>query len=258
MILQEIRILSEGLWESVKTDLKFFSPIQLFVKRLSEISFSEPGDIEKASLYIDKIEDFFDRYRSTPGSDVLYFPPALISNNDDSVKQIGSLLKKFKTLSQEEIEKELKSIDVKSTPKSKGGGKIFIGHGRSKLWARVQLYVKDDLGLPTLVFEDESRAGETIINILSQFLDEASFAILIMTAEDETADGKVRARQNVIHEAGLFQGRLGFEKVIILKQDTVEEFSNIAGLQYIPFASDNIEQTFYELQRKLKKVGILK
>jgi predicted nucleotide-binding protein len=258
MILQETRILSEALWESVKTDLKFFSPIQLFVKRLSEISFLESEDIDKATLYINKIEDFFDKYRSRSNSDFFYFPPALISNNDDSVKQISSLLKKLKTLSKEDIQKELESIDIKSTPKSKGGGKIFIGHGRSKLWARVQLFVKDDLDLTTLVFEDESRTSETIINILSQFLDEASFAILLLTAEDETADGKIRARQNVIHEAGLFQGRLGFDKVIILKQDNVEEFSNIAGLQYIPFLSDNIEQTFYELQRKLKKVGILK
>lgn len=79
-----------------------------------------------------------------------------------------------------------------------------------------------------------------------------------MTSEDETAEGKIRARQNVIHEAGLFQGRLGFDKVIILKQDNIEEFSNIAGLQYIPFSGDNIEQTFYELQRKLKKMGMLK
>jgi predicted nucleotide-binding protein len=78
-----------------------------------------------------------------------------------------------------------------------------------------------------------------------------------MTAEDETADGKSRARQNVIHEAGLFQGRLGFDKVIILKQDGIEEFSNIAGLQYIPFSKDNIEQSFYELQRKFKKLGLI-
>lgn len=78
-----------------------------------------------------------------------------------------------------------------------------------------------------------------------------------MTAEDETIDGKTRARQNVIHEAGLFQGRLGFNKVIILKQDGIEEFSNIAGLQYIPFTKDNIEQCFYELQRKFKKLGLV-
>ena len=79
-----------------------------------------------------------------------------------------------------------------------------------------------------------------------------------MTAEDDTADGKIRARQNVIHEAGLFQGRLGFDKVVILKQEGIEEFSNIAGIQYIQFSKDNIEQSFYELQRKFKKLGLIK
>jgi predicted nucleotide-binding protein len=258
MIIQELKILSEGLWESVKTDLKFFSPVQLFVKKLSEFSYLDISNIDEAILYINKIEDFFDKYRAESGSDSFYFPPSLISLNDDSVRQIDSLLKKLKDLSSDDLKTEIEKVSIKSVAKSTGGGKIFIGHGRSKLWARLQLYIKDDLSLTTLTFEDESRAGETITNILSQFLDESSFAILILTAEDETADGKIRARQNVIHEAGLFQGRLGFDKVIILKQDSVEEFSNIAGLQYIPFSGDNIEQTFYELQRKLKKTGLLK
>ncbi len=142
--------------------------------------------------------------------------------------------------------------------KSRGLGKIFIGHGRSKLWARLQIFLKDDLSLQTLTFEDESRTSESIVNIIGEFLDNSSLAILVMTAEDETTEGKIRARQNVIHEAGLFQGRLGFDKVIILKQEGIEEFTNIAGLQYIPFSGENIEQCFYELQRKLKKMGLIK
>lgn len=257
MIIQELKILSEGLWESVKTDLKFFSSVQLFVKKLSELSYLEFSDFDEAIIYITKIEDFFEKYRKKPGTDVFYRTPTLISVNDDSVRQIYSFLKKLKSLNNDELKREIEKIAIKLVKKSLGGGKIFIGHGRSKLWAVLQLYLKDDLSLQTLTFEDESRTSETIINILSQFLDESSFAILIMTAEDETADGNVRARQNVIHEAGLFQGRLGFEKVVILKQDSVEEFSNIAGLQYIPFNGDKIEQTFYELQRKLKKTGLL-
>jgi hypothetical protein len=37
-------------------------------------------------------------------------------------------------------------------------------------------------------------------------LDQARFAFLVMTAEDEQADGNHHARMNVIHEVGLFQG----------------------------------------------------
>jgi predicted nucleotide-binding protein len=79
----------------------------------------------------------------------------------------------------------------------------------------------------------------------------------VLTAEDETVEGLKRARQNVVHEAGLFQGRLGFKKAVVLRQVGLEDFSNVAGLQYIGFSGDMIEQTFYELQRVLKREGML-
>jgi predicted nucleotide-binding protein len=134
---------------------------------------------------------------------------------------------------------------------------IFIGHGRSPLWARLKLFLQEDLGLRTECYESESRVGESIVPILEGMLEKADFAVLILTAEDETASGSMRARQNVIHEVGLFQSKLGFKRAILLKQEGVEDFTNIAGLQYIPFPDNNIEQSFYLLQRTLKKEGLL-
>jgi predicted nucleotide-binding protein len=258
MIITEVKVLSEALWESTQTDLKFFSPIQLFIKKLSELSYLEPKNINEGILYINKVEEFFRKHRSTPGDNSFYIPHHLITCNDDSVIRIKSLLSQVKKLSSEELQIELATLTPKSQSKVTNTGKIFIGHGRSKIWARVKLFITDELGLEAITFEDESRTSETILNVLAEFLDEASYAILILTSEDEVASGKLRARQNVIHEAGLFQGRLGFDKVIILKQENIEEFSNLAGLQYIPFSSDNIEHTFYELQRKMKKMGLIK
>lgn len=257
MMIKELQLLAEALWESVKTDLKFFAPIQVFVKKLSEIDYTQSSNFEDIKMYSEKIEEFFNRYRPTPNSG-LYFPPAQTSTNDTTVKTIYQLVIRLSALSPEQRQKEFDSIKPITHIKSTGGGQVFIGHGRSKLWARVQVFLKDDLNMKTLTFEDESRTSESIVNILSEFLDKSSIAILILTAEDESAEGKLRARQNVIHEAGLFQGRLGFDKVIILKQEGIEEFTNIAGLQYIPFSGDNVEQCFYELQRKLKKIGMIK
>jgi predicted nucleotide-binding protein len=258
MILKELQILSEALWEAVKTDLKFFSPIQSFSRKLAEYNFSEleEEDITEVQLYSNKIEEFFTKYRST--GDGFYNPPSQTSNNDDTVKKINKLTSSLGDLNSKQLQKEVESIKPRKRKVSKGDGKIFIGHGRNKIWARLQVFLTDELDLKTLSFESESRTSESIVNILTEFLDTSSFAILVMTAEDETGDGKIRARQNVIHESGLFQGRLGFEKVIILKEDKTEDFSNIAGLQYIPFSGDNIEQTFYELQRTLKKQGLIK
>jgi hypothetical protein len=58
---------------------------------------------------------------------------------------------------------------------------------------------------------------------------------------------------NVIHEAGLFQGRLGFKKAILLLEETCEEFSNIHGLGYIPFPTGKISATFEEIRKVLKR-----
>jgi hypothetical protein len=134
---------------------------------------------------------------------------------------------------------------------------VFIGHGRSKLWARVQLFLEKDLGVATVNYESESRVGESIIPILEKMLRQATFAVLILTAEDEMQGPQKRARQNVIHEAGLFQGVLGFQRAIVLKQDHLEDFSNIAGLQYISFDGENVEKTFWELQKVLKREKVI-
>jgi predicted nucleotide-binding protein len=134
---------------------------------------------------------------------------------------------------------------------------VFIGHGRSKLWARLKIFLQDEMGLDTITYESESHVGESIIPILEKMLDRATFAVLVLTAEDETSEGLKRARQNVVHEAGLFQGRLGFKRAVVIRQEGLEDFTNVAGLQYISFNGDRIEDIFYELQRVLKREGML-
>ena len=259
MIIKELQLLAEALWESVKTDLSFFSPIQSFVRKLAEYNYYDmkKEDMKEIFLYARKIEEFFREYRPTPGGG-LYFPPHQTDRNDDTVKSIWQLTNQLSQMTEEQLENEKEVIKPKSKSISKGKGLVFIGHGRNKIWARVKVFLEEDLLLKTLTYESESHTSETIINVLDDILNQASFAILILTAEDETKDGNIRARQNVIHESGLFQGKLGFKNVVLLKQDKTEDFSNIAGLQYILFSGDNIEQTFYELQRTLRKSGLIK
>ena len=81
--------------------------------------------------------------------------------------------------------------------------------------------------------------------------------ILILTAEDERVDGTVAARQNVIHEVGLVQGRLGFTRVIVMLEHGREEFSNIEGLGQIRFPAGQIEAAFEEVRRVLEREGLL-
>jgi predicted nucleotide-binding protein len=88
-------------------------------------------------------------------------------------------------------------------------------------------------------------------------LEAAAIAFLVMTAEDEMAGGAVQARMNVVHEAGLFQGRLGFTKAIVLLEEGCEEFSNIEGLGQIRFPKGNISAAFEEVRRVLEREGLI-
>jgi hypothetical protein len=111
-----------------------------------------------------------------------------------------------------------------------GGAVTFIGHGRSLVWRELKDFLKETLGLSVSEFNSVSAAGVATVDRLQEMLNAAEFAFIIMTGEDEQADGQLHARQNVIHEAGLFQGRLGFGKAIILLEEGCADFSNIHGL----------------------------
>jgi hypothetical protein len=97
----------------------------------------------------------------------------------------------------ERQEKEIRRMD-------RVGTNIFIGHGRSLLWKDLNDFIQDRLRLPWDEFNRVPIAGKTNVSRLSEMLDNAVIAFLVMTAEDEQPDGKLRARMNVVHEAGLF------------------------------------------------------
>ncbi|MHB8843944.1 MAG: TIR domain-containing protein [Nitrospirota bacterium] len=135
--------------------------------------------------------------------------------------------------------------------------RIFIGHGHSLLWKDLKDLLQDRLNLSWEEFNREPIAGQSTTERLQTMLGTSCFAFLILTAEDEHADESVHARENVIHEAGLFQGHLGFKKAIVLLEEGCEEFSNIAGLGQIRFPKGNISACFEEIRRVLEREKIL-
>lgn len=146
---------------------------------------------------------------------------------------------------------------MKGNSVARTDGKIFIGHGRSAVWKDLKDFVQDRLRLPWDEYNRESTAGRSTKERLEEMLDGASFAFLVMTAEDERADGKKQARANVIHEVGLFQGRLGFERAIVLLEESCEEFSNITGITQIRFPAGNISAKFEDIRLVLERERIL-
>jgi hypothetical protein len=131
--------------------------------------------------------------------------------------------------------------------------RIFIGHGHSGQWRLLADHLRDLHGYDVEAFESGSRAGHTVRDILDGLLESTDVALLVMTAEDVQKGGELRARQNVVHEAGLFQGRLGFPRAVILLEEGTEEFSNVNGVQYIGFGPENIRETFGDVLALLRR-----
>lgn len=135
--------------------------------------------------------------------------------------------------------------------------KIFIGHGRSELWRVLKDFLHERLNLDYEEFNRVSAAGINTQERLSEMLDRCGFTFLVLAGEDLHGDGSLHARENVIHESGLFQGRLGWRRAIIILEEGCEEFSNIVGLGQIRFSRGNIASCFEEVRRVLEREGIL-
>lgn len=137
------------------------------------------------------------------------------------------------------------------------GTMIFIGHGRSPIWRELKDFIADRLKLPWDEFNREPPAGFMTFERLEKILSQAAFAFLVFTAEDIHKDETIHARENVIHEAGLFQGRLGRQRAVVLLEEGCTEFSNIHGLSQIRFPRGLISAIFEEIRRVLEREGLL-
>ena len=142
---------------------------------------------------------------------------------------------------------ELATPNTIETPR-----RVFISHGRAEDWRRVQSFIEKDMGLETVELAQEASLGMTIGQKLRSVSARCDTAVVVMTGDDQDADGQRRARENVIHEIGFFQGRYGDNRVVLLHEDGVSMPSNIHGVVYSPFPKGVIEACMQVLQRELR------
>lgn len=159
------------------------------------------------------------------------------------VEEIHQIFETF--ISKCTVPKDVKPSDKEPT--------IFIGHGRSNQWRDLKDHLQDKHGYKIEAYEVGARAGHAIRDILEDMMGKSSIALLVMTGEDKDEDGNLHARENVIHELGLFQGKLGFPRAIILLEEGTSEFSNIYGIHQIRYSRNNIKETFGEILATLKR-----
>ena len=153
---------------------------------------------------------------------------------------------------------EIRSHSELATPELESPRRVFISHGRAQDWRAIQAYIEKDIGLSTLELAQEANEGRTIFAKLVELSGKCDSAVIVMTGDDQDADGKARARENVIHEIGFFHGRYGAKRVCLLHEEGVSVPSNIHGIVYTPFPKGGIEATFGLVVRELRVMYGLK
>jgi hypothetical protein len=146
---------------------------------------------------------------------------------------------------------ELRANSELERPVADDFDRVFISHGRANYWPVVQSYIEKDLKIPTIELAQQPNEGRTVLQKLDEESDKCSFAVIVMSGDDTDSDGIPRARENVIHEIGYFQGKYGLNAVALLHEEGTNIPSNIHGVVYIPFAKDNIQATLGALTREL-------
>lgn len=137
----------------------------------------------------------------------------------------------------------------------KMSNRIFISHGHNELLKlKLKDFVQNKLHREPLILSEMPNSGLTVVEKLEQAGGLCNQAIVLLTKDDEIKDGNMRARQNVIHEIGFFQGKYGRKNVILLCEHGVEIFSNISGIVRIEFSPDHFEEAYEDLRRELVKL----
>ena len=131
---------------------------------------------------------------------------------------------------------------------------IFIGHGRADDWRDRKDHLHEQHHYPVEAYEI-GRAGHAIRDVRDvrdAMMESATFAVLVLTAEDEMAEGQLRPRENVVHETGFFQGHLGWTRAVILTENGGEPVSNVAGITQIRCDKSEIRSTVGDVVATVK------
>ncbi len=160
------------------------------------------------------------------------------------------LLAEFQRLGFTDFKKEKLEIMVGSLPKA------FISHGKeSKALNKLQQFLSA-LGVEPIIVEAQPSLGKTVDDKVNYYLDQADFVVILATGDD-SIEGKLHPRQNVIHEIGLAQNKHA-DRIIYLLQEGAQFPSNINPKVWERFNQENMENVFLRINIELRAFGILR
>lgn len=132
--------------------------------------------------------------------------------------------------------------------------KVFIVHGHDEALKQEVARIVEKQGLEAIILSEQAYQGKTIIEKIEENADVGA-AICLFTGDDygrakDATSENLRARQNVVFEAGYFMGKLGRGNVILIASPDIEIPSDLQGVVY---TNKDMWQT--DVLRELKAIG---
>ena len=132
--------------------------------------------------------------------------------------------------------------------------KVFIVHGHDNALKQEVARIIEKQGLEAIILSEQANQGKTIIEKIEENSDVGA-AICLFTGDDygrakDATSENLRARQNVVFEAGYFMGKLGRGNVILIASPDIEIPSDLQGVVY---TNKDMWQT--DVLRELKAIG---
>lgn len=132
---------------------------------------------------------------------------------------------------------------------------VFIVHGHdSELKYRISDLLRT-IKLNPIILHKQTGSSLTIIEKIEKYGREASAAVVLFTPDDfgnanTEEEKKLRARQNVVFEAGYFMGLLGRSKTLLIISDSsIEIPGDLSGTVYSTTSE-------LDIARELKAMGL--
>jgi predicted nucleotide-binding protein len=132
--------------------------------------------------------------------------------------------------------------------------RVFIGHGRSKEWQDLAIFIQKNLKIEYEEFGLGVFEGKFNFEHLEDLLDKCGLAFLVMTGDDtriedsDTPKTTKHARENVIHEIGYCQGRLGRRNTIVVAEEGCAIPSNLDGQGRVQFKKGELAAKFHKIR----------
>ena len=140
----------------------------------------------------------------------------------------------------------------------RSAARVFLVHESKRDWQAVRRFIVNECKLPVFELSMANVDENSLAEIMEEQLPRCSFAVCVLSTGASPGGLGENADQDLVHQAGILQGRYGFKRVAILAEESCKTFTNIAGLIRLDFPPGQVETTFFELERMFQREGLIR